>query len=223
MKSCLMFLLSVLCTTVVLSGSAVAEVQPVTILIGRGTGAPEGAPSSYTVPTGKVLIVEAVEYIPGNVPTDLIVQFLITPINFGTRRPVYANVGPYERLKLYSFASPVRVSAGDGLGSNATTGFYIWHGLLADVGDLFASLDVELSNPRVQGGKLVADSKVSSPRPRRMTVQSATDLVNAPAFQPDPTATITPGTSRRDDTIAVDAGGKNHQFVKATAVARPKS
>lgn len=127
-----------------LTWSAAAEVIPVTILTGRGTGSPEGAPSSYTVPAGKVLIVEGVQYRPpsGSTPTSINVQVNLAPYNFPEIRQVFVYVGEYEPFKRFAVDPPMRLAAGDRLMSNSTTGYYLWFGLLVDQADLFASLDV---------------------------------------------------------------------------------
>lgn len=211
------------CAGILLTYPAAAEVVPVTILTGRGTGSPEGAPSSYTVPLGKVLIVEAVQYVPpsGTVPTDLVVQFNLTAHNFGTARNVFMLVGTWEEWKRFPFDPPMRLSAGDRLASNAINGYYLWYGLLVDETDLFASLEVEILDARVESGKLIADTRVDSPRPRRITAETTDDLPAAGGFLPDPSATAARGTSPSEDTIAVDLGPGNQMFLRASATARP--
>jgi len=212
------------CAGLILAWPAAAEVVPVTILTGRGTGSPDGAPASYTVPAGKVLVVEGVQYRPptGTTPTAINVMFNITPENFGTTQTVFVYVGEYERFKRYTFDPPMRLAAGDRLNSNATTGYYLWFGLLVDQADLFASLDVELQNPRVESGKLIADAKVSSPRPRRITAKTSDGLLDEGSFQPDPSATVARGSSTSHDVITVDLGESDRMFLRASAVARPK-
>ena len=223
-KRNLLWASGLLCAGVMLTCPVTAEVIPVTILTGRGTGAPEGAPSIYTVPSGKVLIVEAVKYrLPSGVepPTEMIAMFRLTPHNFASRRNVFVDLGPWDHFERFTFDPPMRVSAGDMLDSNRTSGYYLWFGLLVDETDLFASLDVELLNPRVESGKLIADAKVASPRPRRITAETADDLLNAGAFLPDLSATVARGASTSEDIITVDLGEGDQMFLRASAVARP--
>ncbi len=129
---------------------------------------------------------------------------------------VYA--GPYGRYKRHTFDPPIRILGGGRLTSNATYGWYLFKGLLADESDLFAKLDVELENPRVQEGKLLAEARVSSPRPHRLSVASSTDLK---AFSTDPSAATTRTTNPAVDRVSVATGDKEQQFVRVEAHAHP--
>ena len=198
-----------------------AEVQAVNILTGRGEGAPSGAPTRYVVPAGKVFIVESVQYYPpaGSEPTELVVQVNQRPLNFDVSRFNFINVGAFTRFKLYAFEKPIRLSAGEAVDSNSIRGYYIWRGLLVDTSDLFANLNVDLRNPRIEGGKLVADAKVSSPRQHRLSVESSQDLES---FADDSSAVVTPGASNSESTLAVNLDPSGKKFVRASATARPK-
>jgi len=209
----LTLLLTALCSQLL-----TAEVAPVTLVTGRGDGTPTGIPSSYTVPADKVLILESVQYqiVGGSLgtPDDLNVQIIETFDNApSVRRSVFFNLGPNR----HSFDSPVRLKAGSSLRSSRIEGFYIWRGLLVDTADLFAQLDVELKNTSVKDGKLMAEAKVSSPRPHKLIIESSTDLDTfAKASNAIVTLTAAPSTSE----VSVPTDGDTKKFIKATAQVR---
>jgi len=213
----LTLLLTALCSQLL-----TAEVSPVTLVTGRGDGTPTGIPSSYTVPTDKVLILESVQYqiVGGSLgtPDDLNVQIIETFDNASSvRRSVFFNLGPNRAFQQHSFDSPVRLKAGSSLRSSRIEGFYIWRGLLVDTADLFAQLDVELKNTSVKDGKLMAEAKVSSPRPHKLMIESSTDLDTfAKASNAIVTLTADPSTSE----VSVPTDGDTKKFIKATAQVR---
>jgi hypothetical protein len=218
MKTCLLWL-----TLTMFSCQALAVVEPVTIITGRGDGIPTGTLSSYVVPAGKVLILDSVQYIDtvGPQPTDLIVQVTERPLNLSQSMNVFIQLtSAYSRWVLYPFPVPVRLYAGSSLQSNRIRGYYVWRGQLVDTADLFAKLEVELKNPRLEGGQLVADTKVASSRPHRLTVESSVEL---PAFVQDTSATVTVGPNNAERAVGVDLDGGSQKFLRVSATARPTS
>lgn len=203
-------------------GAVCAEVVPVTLVTGRGDGSPEGIPSGYTVPDGKVLIVEGVTYsnIGGSlgIPATLSVGFSEAFDNAPTvRRLVFVDLGANRGHQLHSFDPPVRLKAGSSLTANRIQGFYTWRGLLVDQGDLFAQLDVDLLNPRIEGAQLTADAKVSSARPHRLVVEKSAALST---FAPDAQGKVTATPDPKVSVVSVPADDPK-KFMRVVAEVRP--
>lgn len=198
-----------------------AEVQAMTIMTGRGDGSPAGVATSYTVPAGKVFIVESVQfYAPTAYQSgDVYVQFIIKPDNLDATRFSYVNIGEYVSYKYYSFDKPIRLRVGEGVGANATYGYYTWRGLLVDTTDLYAQLDLELDNPRIEDGMLLASTRVLSPRQYRLNVETSEDLAR---FAADTSTVVTPGSNSAENTVAVDVDPTGETFMRVAATARPR-
>jgi len=196
-----------------------AEVVPWMVITGRGATAPTGTPSSYTVPAGKVFIVESVQHrgviVEGN---DWQVSVRQKPANFSDNISYFIDVGTFKPWKVNPLAKPLRLAAGDRLGSNQVNGYTLWWGVLADASDLFASLDVELKDSQVEGDKLKALAKVSPTRPHRLTVETADELSD---FSPEPNATITSTDKSTEKDVAVYMEATCLKFLRVEAVARP--
>ena len=203
-------------------GTLFAEVEPVTFLTGRGDSAPDGVPSSYQIPAGKTFILESVQFRPGPgfEPTLLRVQVSEKAMNFATRRNVFFDVGPWAQFKFSKLEPAARINGGSFLSSNSINGYYIWRGLLVDNSDLFATLDVELKDSKVDAAKLMATAEVKSSRPYRLKVESSTDLVN---FQPDASATVEETAVKEENLVAINTGGALKKFLRVIAEARPRS
>jgi|GEM_PF-1541385 len=199
-----------------------AEVVPWMVVTGRGPGNLEGAPVSYTVPAGKVFVIEAVQHRTGGAVREgdfYQVQTFQQPANRSNRVTIYIELGPWKNWQVDRLPAPLHLSAGEGVGSNQASGHTFWWGKLMDAGDLFAKLDVELDDSSVDGDKLKAVAKVSPTRPYRLTVESATQLSQ---FDADPGATVASTDESMKKEIAVDPTvGGNLKFVRAVAVARP--
>jgi len=90
-------------------------------------------------------------------------------------------------------------------------------GLLIDSTDLYAAaIPLELQNPRVSEGRLLADAKASSPRPRVLKIESSKDLVS---FGTDGTSRVMGTTDPRRAVVSIDAGA-DKKFMRAQAIAR---
>jgi len=138
--------LLLLCSLAMLS---YAEVVPWLIVTGRGTANLPGADSQYLVPEGKVFIIEAVQHVTGTGGSvtegqPYRVQTFQRPSNYPSRRTIFIDVGTFEKNKMNPLPRPLHLKAGDGVGSNQSSGHTYWWGKLVDTGDLFATLDVEL-------------------------------------------------------------------------------
>ncbi len=198
-----------------------AEVIPVTLVTGRGEGSPDGVPSSYTVPAGKVLIVESVQYQNSGgslgIPDQLSVKFRETFDNASLSRSVFIDLGANRSFQQHYFDTPIRLKAGSALQSNRIQGFYIWRGLLADRDDLFAKLDVQLDETKVEGSRLMANAKVSSPRPYRLKVESSSDLKT---FAKDESAIVTSSPNPKLARVSVATEEKDEKYLRVVAQVR---
>lgn len=199
---------------------SLAEVVPVTYLTGRGTSSPSGIPSSYQIPASKTFILESVQFYPaaGFEPTLLRVLVSEKAANFPTRRNVFFDVGPWAQFRFSKLEPAARINGGSFLASNSINGYYIWRGLLVDNSDLFAKLDVELKDSKVDAAKLMATATVNSPRPYRLKVESSTNLTN---FQPDASATVDETALKEESLVAVNTNGAQKKFLRVIAEVRP--
>ena len=199
-----------------------ADVEAMTIAIGRGSDAPSGLSASYNVPAGKVLVLHSVQFNTINLNHSegdpLYIQIYEKTSNSSTTIPTYVNAGPWSKYARQTFDPPIRLLAGSTIGSNTTYGWYLFKGFLVDSTDLFAQLDVDLINPRTNSNQLLAEAKVQSPRPHRLLVQSSEDLQN---FELDPTATVTATATPAENTVAIQKDGAPQKFMRVMAVARP--
>ncbi len=199
-----------------------ADVEAMTIAIGRGTDAPTGLQATYNVPAGKVLVIHSVQFNTTslNISTgdSLNIQIYEKTSNSSSTIVTYVSAGPWAKYQRQTFDPPIRLLAGSMIGSNATYGWYLFKGLLVDSTDLFAKLDVDLINPRTNNNQLLAEAKVRSPRPHRLLVQSSEDLLN---FELDTTATVTATATPAESTVAIQKDGATQKFMRVMAVARP--
>ncbi len=199
-----------------------ADVEAMSIAIGRGTDAPAGLESIYNVPAGKVLVLHSVQFNTTNANISagdqLNIQIYEKISNHQAVILTYVNAGPWAKYERQTFDPPIRILPGSSLGSNATYGWYLFKGLLVDSTDLFAKLDVDLVNPRTNSNQLLAEAKVRSPRPHRLFVQTSEDLQN---FELDTTATVTATATLGESTVAIQKDGAAKKFMRVMAVARP--
>jgi hypothetical protein len=125
---------------------------------------------------------------------------------------------------MWSPVQPIRVVGGGG--AEVRISHYNgtdWHdliivGLLVDPEDLFAGISSELDKSRVEGGHLVAAARFASPRPRRVTVKSSTDLPTG--FAVDPEGRVTETTDPKVATVSVPADS-DKAFMQLETVAIP--
>ena len=91
--------------------------------------------------------------------------------------------------------------------------------LMIDPEDLYAqAIPSEIEGLDVVGGRLHADARFASPRPRITHVETSTDLKQ---FTRDGGAEEIAGQSRNRATFAVDAADDIQKFLRLRTVARP--
>lgn len=190
-----------------------AGVEPVNIVL-------HDANLSYSIPEGKVLQIE--HFIWALEPDATHQTINIKPANDPS------GVGDFQ-LKFTSEAPDswtpsraIRIVGGSAASvSIINNGSADWRdvmivGLLIDPEDLYASIATELLNPRMEGGRLVADVEYASARPRVVTIESSPDLV---AFGEDPTGELVETTSPTTS-IASVAAVSDELFMRTKAGAR---
>jgi len=153
---------------------AQAEITPVNIVLHDGN-------TRYSVPAGKVLIIEHFIWALESDSTSQTIS--INPAS----RP--SGVGsillrfPSDAPDSYAPPRPIRLVGGPGASvSILFSGGANWRdvmvvGLLVDPEDLYAKMiPTDLKDSRIVGGRLMAEAKFASARPRRTKVLSSTNL-----------------------------------------------
>lgn len=171
----------------------------------------------YTVPAGKVFILEAVrnQFQSGAVQAR---------ISYGNTHPSPAgNFGWTFDVRdgvtsgLVFLERPLKLPAGSSLRATETGVTVSYFGMLVDAGDLYAAnIDVKLKNPTVSGGMLTAEAHLSSPRPHTLSVKKSESLAS---FSPDPEVEITPTSDPSVKLIKTPATGPT-KFITASATSR---
>jgi len=190
--------------------------QLVALIAGNLSGSNQ--PATYTVPVGKILVIDAVSVSDASAPSTtglfLVIRFDNSTLVSGAFIEI-SNSFVNNRWNLLPIK--IRLKAGDLL-SPPTGVQYRIMGTLIDEADLYAvNLPVELNNPRVSGGKLMADAKVASPRPHKITIQSSTDLS---AFTEDTTGATTSTGDPTTSVVSVDQGTVGKKFIRVMATTR---
>lgn len=203
--------------------SASAEVEDAFVRLRAATEAEE----RYTVPAGKILIIQSLSHKSTKLvdtPGPIILRIGKRRVNVPNSTLIneYTLGGTYASEEIVPLRQPLRLKEGEyiemPIGSAGSDSYYLF-GLMADEGDLFAKIPVELTNPRLAGGALMADITYGSPRPRVTKVETSTDLKT---FTEEPKATVTSGSSTTAVAkIDVDKG-QDKTFVRVTATPRRK-
>lgn len=180
-------------------------------------------PTSYTVPSGKVLIIDAVRVqATGGTPTNSRIRLSVRYDNATLNSGEDIIVNESYVVTWNFLQEKIHLKAGDSFSAPLDLD-YIWvriMGTLIDEADLFAvNLPVELDNTRVTGNKLMADAKVSSPRPHRIKVQSSENLNG---FSEDTTAEVQKTGTTGTSVVSVDRSGTGKKFVRVTAKTIPR-
>ena len=179
------------------------------------------AQATYTVPTGKVLMIDAMSA-RGQGPfnttmTVLRINVSYTNSTLTSDENIPVRNGPTNAAWFF-LEDKLRLKAGDSI-SPPNNAEYRIMGVLLDEEDLFvANLDVELDNAKVEGEKLVAEATVLSPRPHRLVVASSEDLVT---FKEDPTALVQSTAETGKSIVSVDTEDLDKKFVRVRAQALP--
>jgi hypothetical protein len=219
MKKYYLLILSFLATTPCFGGA-----QRVNLMVSEdGTSS---SPVIYTVPNGKVLIIDALSLnnttgigMPASSQISLIVNYDNSSL---VALETITVSDTYVDARWIFLTQKIHLKAGDGFRSPLPGGSISARimGTLIDEADLFAAnLPVELLNPRLSGSKLMADAKVASPRPHKITVQSSPDLTG---FVEDGSSEVTATTTTGTSVVSVDKGSTGKKFIRVTASTRGK-
>ena len=196
-----------------------AEVVPFNVFLASSSGS---TPSSYTIPAGKVYIIEGVVLAHNaGTPTETQIRVSIDADNITAGS--FLTIKISDTYALGSFVwmpQPFRLKAGETLEvpQNATYFICRYFGLLIDEADLYAQeIPVELQSVGTQGGQLLAGAKYGSPRPRITTIESAVDVSD---FTEDTTGVEVAGVTRDEAEVSVEQSGDAVKFMRVRAVAR---
>lgn len=178
-------------------------------------------PTSYTIPNGKVYILEAVS--TEGSASDTQVRVTRSAANIAADEFFNITVNSsYSSGETIWLPNKLRLKAGEKLHLPNNGTFFVCHyfGILIDEADLYAAnLPVELNNPRVDGSQLMADAKVRSPRPHKLVVQTSEDMS---AFGVDATAQVTATVNTGESTVSVDKGTTGKKFMRVMAKTIPR-
>ena len=172
---------------------------------------------SYTVPAGKVLLLEHLLWRLESESTNQTIS-----IRFPGAANVHIQSFSSEEPDMTSYARPLRLSAGVTVLSlinvNVDWRDVTLVGLLVDPEDLYAAkIPVDLDGSLNVGGTAVAAvAKFSSPRPRAVKVVSSTDLED---FTEEEAATVTETADPSIAMVSAPVSGAR-SFVSLEAVAR---
>ena len=173
---------------------------------------------SYTVPAGKVLLLE---HLLWRLEPDNSSQRI--SFRFPGAGNVHQQIFSSEEPDITSYARPLRLSAGVSVSTLKNSAGADWRdvtliGLLVDPEDLYAAkipfdLDGSLNS---EGTAVAAAAKFSSPRPRAVKVVSSTNLED---FTEEEAATVTETADPSIAMVSAPVSGAR-SFVSLEAVAR---
>lgn len=168
---------------------------------------------TYTVPSGKVVVIEHLFSTDIAEPLEIILDVVTGDI---TNTLVFYAGDRYSvtlsgSLKIPSSAVLQRGIIDEGYGPE-TNSVIILTGLLAEPSDLYAYIDSEAGSMLVQGGMFSFDVHAATPRPARLTVEGTADLLSA--WQP---ADATVGKDSPDTyTVSIPVEDEEKYFAKYT-------
>ncbi len=200
--------------------SAQAGVVPFNVFLSsNGTG---GAPSSYTIPPGKIYIIESFRpFATTPLPSTTQIRVVVRADNIAASAfQTITILDTYTNSQTVWLPKPFRLKAGESLQIpfNAEYSSFRYFGLLLDEEDLYArNIPVEFDGMDVSEGQLLAEARFASPRPRITRVETATELDE---FVVDDSAVEIAGATRDRATFAVDKGDDDQKFLRVRAVAR---
>ncbi len=194
-----------------------ADVQVVGIALGG-----IGPLASYTVPDGKVLLVENLSAsFSTNVPT---VSRIILEVGLQVQNNAIATIQfGYPIADQYTAAAlarPLRIPAGRSISlytdSNRGYNNCRIQGLLVDTADLYAAnIGVDLKSLGIEAGRFQAEATLASAHPARVSTKVSTNLAE---FSADPTgASQRISTTKWEISTAADSDRK-FLIAKATAM-----
>lgn len=193
---------------------ATAAVQPVVLFI-------NGIITSYTVPTGKVLLIEQLSgWAAGNTPISprIIVQTKIVNIANGGTLTTDWGFAVTDKSQTVTLTRPLRIPAGGivGIDYSGNIAYNEVHmmGLLIDAADLYAAnIGGSVERVALAGGELGATVALASPRPARITSSTSSDLAT---WSPNATEQKQHGPKPAEWTVQTAAAG-NKEFLKVAA------
>ncbi len=211
--------LSVALAASIISASELsATVEPAIISL-------DDSSSSYTIPTGKVFIVDSVLWNVGTtLPDDTSFQLSYHTLNRGSSSfvnfPVVVST-TFTDARLVPLSKPLFLKGGWGVSlkpvAGVVTNEFMFIGRLADTADVYAQIPAQLENPGKGDGTLMADLRLASPRPAMIKVEKSTDLAG---FTPA-AATITATNSKSLAQLVIPDENERRLFMRAVATARP--
>ncbi len=154
-----------------------AAVQPVVLFVNAFV-------TNYTVPAGKVLLIEQLSaWGANNVPTTsrILIQTKIVTISNGGVLTTDWGFPVSDKTQDVTLVRPLRIPAGgsiaiDSSGNGAYNEIHMM-GMLIDVADLYAAnVPGAVQDVRVAGGELSTTVALTSPRPVRVSSEISSDL-----------------------------------------------
>ena len=199
-----------------------AAVQPIAISISPGS--PATSLHNYTVPQGKVLLVEhcSASFADNNPPTPRIVlETGGMPVQNGANAIMRFGFRVADRFDAVHLSPPLKLAAGGTLTiySAGDAGYNNVRllGLLVDEADLYAAnVDLELEAIGIQRGTFLARATVDSPRPVTLRSETSTPLGD---WEPNATEKIQATEKRSEYLISTDADA-DQKFLRAKATTR---
>jgi len=161
--------------------------------------------ATYTVPAGKVLILQQVA-----LPQGAGVSPTLTVI--GTTGPGGQVTLPGANTNgLYTFAKPLHLPATVQISGPTGSGTVGLFGLLVDVSDmyLFTSVSSTFTNVNLAGNMLTGELQVSTTQPVNIRFQSSTNLVD---WNYDVAVVLHPGADKTLYTFAAAIGGRGRFY-----------
>ncbi len=196
----------------VTAGLAGAAVEPVIVTLYSQFGQPDLR--SYTVPTGKVLVVNAVNL----VGTD---KLILTPYPLDYVQEIE---DPDWQDQVTSFARPLYIPERwkvqvdtPGAGTPAARNEARLFGVLADKEDIYASLEGEFESFRMAGGDLVGTLRLASARPVAVRFEGSDDLEN---WHPEDAARVLPTAQKGVYEYRIPYDGSAKRVYRGEAVPR---
>lgn len=218
MKTKINSLVALACLTPFLATPTEAAVAVIGLTL-TGTG----SLASYTVPAGKVLLIENLSAgYSGNVPaTSRIVLQIGLLVQNGAIATMYFGYPIADKFTAAVLTRPLRVPEGRTL-SLYTAGNVGYddcriQGLLVDAADLYAAnIAVDLKAFAVEGGRFKAEAQLATPRPAQVMTKTSIDLASFAANTTAKTSKL-PGPGKWEVSTAADS---NRKFLVARATAR---
>ncbi|MCP5488704.1 MAG: hypothetical protein H7A43_08640 [Verrucomicrobia bacterium] len=197
-----------------------AEVVPFNVFLSSTNFS--STPDSFTIPAGKIYIIEAVQLVSlAPLPSNTEIRVIWTADNLTFNSALNITISDtFASGNLVWLPQPFRLKATESLlvPQNAVYSICRYSGLMIDEADLYAqAVPSELESMETAGGQLFANVKFGSSRPRLTTIESAVDIQN---FIPDATGVEMAGLNRDESVVTIDQNGDPVKFLRVRATAR---